>query len=237
VGCEGDGGDLKSIGGVRVAEWWPHLPLTQSVEYWFADQMLVGDQAVFTVWIDRIQMPSSYFEVDYGTVPWADGGAHALIGDGGLQYYDPGQISSPGAGGGAVAQPAPGDVWVPITAQINVATGAAAGDREASIFFQRADGGPDLDAGIPLAHTLTLKMSDTQNNNTTGTYSVDGTGPHDSDVQGHHVDYAAGIRVTSDDGCYVAFDGQPGDTGGFRLILLAMPATGTFPPPAADAGP
>jgi len=209
------------------ARWWPHLALTEHVGYWLADNLLVGDSAVFTLYIDRFILPAKYFEVYFGMIT-----GEAVEGTGTLQYDEIGAISTPEWGEGVKSGPYPKRQWVPIAAECNVAAGPDTGDRFTDLFFEPTTSTPSLTDGTYLAHTGTRSKPKVENNNATGGYSNVGTGPYEN-VKGSeatHVQFSAGEFIADTDTVYLGSVGMPGDRATFIAVFLSMPAGAAFPP-------
>jgi hypothetical protein len=112
-----------------------------------------------------------------------------------------------------------GFALVPVLAEVNLSTGPESGDRRLALFF----GGQGLvtnPGAEVLADSGTLDAPNVGNNNTTGSYVPNGSGPGDAT---HHTLFPPGIAVVKRN-VFLYQDGLEGDSLKYTGVFLATPA-------------
>lgn len=204
-------------------EWTERFPLTPHMELVFAQFLLAGDETYFDVAIEQTPMGPRQSEVWLTNFPFKD--EPSIVGTGA-----PGDQPEVAHLVGTVPT---GFEWIPGAWEVNIRTGPTPGTRHARVVAVPPRVGPVSEATVVplvpisasnptlLSHTGAIADTDVSNNNSTGSWTPEGTAPED---HLNHVVFPRGFRIPAGYSLYVVEDGLVGDGVVFTGTCLQQPA-------------
>ena len=202
----------------RFALQWPQaFPLTPSMVIYLSTLLVAGDSVTMELTIDQYDLASQQQEVLLGFgSPFA---GYPVV---------PGsvQVSPAGTWEGQAAPNGPpaGMVWVPVSAEVNLAEGTTPGDRSAEIFAGPA--GATEEGGLVFAESGPLDTPGVGNNNATGTWTPGSTS---GTPTAPHVQLDPAYVLQPGESFYVGYDALAGDAVKFRAVFLQQPSNYPLP--------
>lgn len=121
-----------------------------------------------------------------------------------------------------------GFAWVPVAAEVNPSAGADAGPRQAALLFGTS---ANLPPGTVLAESPVEDTPNVGNNNTTGSYVANGSGPGDG-VGKSHTLWPPGLFVPAGDTVQRYWAYQADDELHYCVVFLQTPAVALKVSPA-----